>query len=72
MPAVDVLEAERDPALLVERPEQARGVSRCRQGGQDPRFAAVDVRSVRIRRLADRLHEYAAPVVESQPGRKPG
>ena len=27
MPAVDVLEAERDPALLVDRTEQERGVS---------------------------------------------
>src|SRR5215472_6000175 len=63
--AVDVLQAERNPAILVEGPEQAWRRSDRRQGGKDLRLLSVNSRRVGICGFADGLEKDASPVGEA-------
>ena len=70
MASVHVLETQRDPALVVIAPEQARDRRGGRKRGKDPRLAAVDAGRVRVGLLADGFQEHPLSVAQEQTRRQ--
>ena len=72
VPRVDVLEAQRDPALLVAAPQKCRHWRVPGHRRDNTRLTPVDARRIWIRRLVHGLEEETASVLDAQPRRQPG